>query len=157
MMCCNNCPFNPKNCNKVPKCDNPICKNSDNNCYKSFCAKNIGTRCFMDYYVIDHLFQRDELAESLVFESLKTALIRRDRALLLSLFQAANNEIKIKMWNWLEENESRSLWMLNPIFAANGLAELTSFSNTGNKKSKYLEAVLSNKYNGRYFKTAYLM
>lgn len=156
MMCCNNCPFNPANNTNAPKCDNPICKNTSNHCSESFCAKNIGTRCFMDYYVIENLYQEDELAEGLALESLRTALIGRDRALLISLFQAARQELRIKMWTWLEENEPRSLWMLNPIFSAYGLAELTYITGTSEKiRSKYVEAILSNQYCGRYYKTSY--
>ncbi len=157
MMCCNNCPFNPSNCNNAPKCDNPICKNTDNHCSESFCAKNIGTRCFMDYYVVDHLYQEDELAEGLALESLRTALLSRDRALLLSLFQAASEELRLKMWSWLEENEPRSLWLLNPIFAANGLPQLNSFMGTGSQRTKYVDAIISNQYSGGYYKSSYVM
>ena len=156
MMCCNNCPFNPANNTNAPKCDNPICKKTESHCSENFCAKNIGSRCFMDYYVIDNLYRQDELAEGLAMESLRTALIGRDRALLISLFQAAQQELRIKMWNWLEENEPRSLWMLNPIFAASGLNELNSFTQTNSGTcSKYLEAIVSNQYSGRYYKQSY--
>ncbi len=156
MMCCNNCPFNPANNTNAPKCDNPICKKTESHCSENFCAKNIGSRCFMDYYVIDNLYRQDELAEGLAMESLRTALIGRDRALLISLFQAAQQELRIKMWNWLEENEPRSLWMLNPIFAASGLNELNTFTQTNSQTcSKYLEAIVSNQYSGRYYKQSY--
>ncbi len=156
MMCCNNCPFNPANNTNAPKCDNPICKKTESHCSENFCAKNIGSRCFMDYYVIDNLYRQDELAEGLAMESLRTALIGRDRALLISLFQAAQQELRIKMWNWLEENEPRSLWMLNPIFAASGLNELNTFTQTNSGTcSKYLEAIVSNQYSGRYYKQSY--
>ncbi|MBQ3643937.1 MAG: hypothetical protein II961_05020 [Candidatus Riflebacteria bacterium] len=156
MMCCNNCPFNPANNTNAPKCDNPICKKTESHCSENFCAKNIGSRCFMDYYVIDNLYRQDELAEGLAMESLRTALIGRDRALLISLFQAAQQELRIKMWNWLEENEPRSLWMLNPIFAASGLNELNTFTQTNSRTcSKYLEAIVSNQYSGRYYKQSY--
>jgi hypothetical protein len=155
-MCCNNCPFNPANNTNAPKCDNPICKKTESHCSENFCAKNIGSRCFMDYYVIDNLYRQDELAEGLAMESLRTALIGRDRALLISLFQAAQQELRIKMWNWLEENEPRSLWMLNPIFAASGLNELNTFTQTNSGTcSKYLEAIVSNQYSGRYYKQSY--
>ena len=156
MMCCNNCPFNPANNTNAPKCDNPICKKTESHCSENFCAKNIGSRCFMDYYAIDNLYRQDELAEGLAMESLRTALIGRDRALLISLFQAAQQELRIKMWNWLEENEPRSLWMLNPIFAASGLNELNTFTQTNSRTcSKYLEAIVSNQYSGRYYKQSY--
>ncbi len=156
MMCCNNCPFNPSNSTNAPKCDNPICKNTSNHCSESFCAKNIGTRCFMDYYVIDKLYQEDELAEGLAFETLRTALIGRDRALLISLFQGARQELRLKMWNWLEENEPRSLWILNPIFSACGLEELNSITSASPRiRSKYLDAIVSNPYCGRYYKQYY--
>ena len=156
MMCCNSCPFNPVNETNAPKCDNPICKKSDNHCSESFCAKNIGTRCFMDYYVIDNLYHEDELAEGLALESLRTALIGRDRALLISLFQAARQELRIKMWNWLEENEPRSLWMLNPIFVACGLDELNKIGMVSEEvQAKYVNAIVSNQYSGRYFKQIY--
>ncbi len=158
MMCCNSCPFNPANNTDAPKCDNPICKNTCNHCSESFCAKNIGTRCFMDYYVIENLYREDELAEGLALESLRTALIGRDRALLISLFQAASKELRIKMWNWLEENEPRSLWMLNPIFAASGLEELNNFTSASKGlENKYVEAIVSNQYSGRYFKQIYTL
>lgn len=156
MMCCNNCPFNPNKDNCLPKCDNPICK-SQHQGNDELCARNLGNRCFMDYYVIDHLFQEDELAEGLAMESLQTALIGRDRALLLSLFQAASDELRMKMWSWLEENEPRSLWMLNPIFVANGLPELTNFAGTGSRRNQYLDAIIANEYSGRYYKSAYNM
>ncbi len=156
MMCCNSCPFNPANNTNAPKCDNPICKNTDNHCSESFCAKNIGTRCFMDYYVIDNLYREDELAEGLALETLRTALIGRDRALLISLFQAASQELRIKMWNWLEENEPRSLWMLNPIFAACGLQELSNIGVVSDEiQAKYVDAIISNQYSGRYYKQIY--
>ena len=156
MMCCNNCPFNPSNNTNAPKCDNPICKNSSSHCSESYCARNIGTRCFMDYYVIENLYHEDELAEGLALETLRTALIGRDRALLISLFQAAKQELRIKMWNWLEENEPRSLWMLNPIFAACGLEELNNISVENKKiRSKYVDAIVSNPYSGRYYKQIY--
>ena len=156
MMCCNNCPFNPANKTSAPKCDNPICKKTNSHCSENYCAKNIGTRCFMDYYVIDNLYRQDELAEGLALESLRTALIGRDRALLISLFQAASQELRIKMWNWLEENEPRSLWILNPIFSAYGLAELDSITSASqNIRSKYMDAIISNPYSGRYYKQYY--
>lgn len=110
----------------------------------------------MDYYVIDKLYQEDELAEGLAFETLRTALIGRDRALLISLFQGARQELRLKMWNWLEENEPRSLWILNPIFSACGLEELNSITSASpNIRSKYLEAIVSNPYCGRYYKQYY--
>ena len=156
MMCCNTCPFNPANGTNAPKCDNPICKKTENHCLESLCAKNIGTRCFMDYYVIENLYHEDELAEGLALESLRTALIGRDRALLISLFQAARQELRIKMWNWLEENESRSLWMLNPIFVACGLEELNQIGLVSKDiQAKYVDAIISNQYCGRYFKQVY--
>ncbi len=156
MMCCNTCPFNPCNMTNAPKCDNPICKKTDNHCSESFCAKNLGTRCFMDYYVIENLYREDELAEGLALETLRTALKGRDRALLISLFQAASKELRIKMWNWLEDNEPRSLWLLNPIFVAYGLAELNNFSSANKEiQNKYFDAILSNQYSGRYYKQVY--
>ena len=111
----------------------------------------------MDYYVIEHLYQGDELAEGLALESLKTSLLGRDRALLLSIFQAAREELRIRMWNWLEENEPRSLWLLNPIFIASGLAQLNSFSGIGRMQKKYMEAIISNQYCASNFKANYLM
>lgn len=156
-MCCNNCPFNPANCTNAPKCDNPICNKSSNHCSENYCAQNIGNRCFMDYYVIEHLYQQDELAEGLAMETLRTALTGRDRALLLSLFQAASEELRLKMWNWLEENESRSLWMLNPIFSANGLAQLTTFAGTGSRRPQYVNAIIANQYSGNYHRPVYVM
>ena len=150
MMCCNNCPFNPENCKDFPKCDNPVCKEPNNSCSENTCLHNFGKRCFMDYYVIDHLAQQDELAEGLALETLRTALIGRDRFLLLSLFQTASEELRMKMWSWLEENETRSLWLLNPIFSANGLPLLNSLFTGKNKQNKYMNAIISNQNIGNF-------
>lgn len=111
----------------------------------------------MDYYVVDHLQQQDELAEGLAMETLRTALISRDRNLLVSLFEKASEELRLKFWNWLEENESRSLWLLNPIFSANGLAKLENFSNHNNCQNKYIQAIVGNQCSGSFHNANYIM
>lgn len=120
MMCCRKCPFNPVSGSAEQRCHRPLCSSQRHDCDTGFCAANIGSRCFQDYYVIERLYQQDTLAEELVQHSLKTALTGRDRALLLSLFQAASERIRLQLWHWLEIYEPRSLWLLNPIFAAVG-------------------------------------
>ena len=62
------------------------------------------------------------------------------------------------MWNWLEENEPRSLWLLNPIFAASGLEKLDKIT-SANKglQTKYVDAIVSNQYSGRYYKPTFTM
>ena len=47
--------------------------------------------------------------------------------------------------------------MLNPIFVANGLPELTNFAGTGSRRNQYLDAIIANEYSGRYYKSAYNM
>jgi hypothetical protein len=112
------------------------------------CAANIGSRCFQDYYVIERLYQQDPLAEELVQYSLKTALTGRDRALLLSLFQAASDRIRLQLWHWLEIYEPRSLWLLNPIFTAVGLMPLDSMVGIGSRRAQYIGAIMANPYSG---------
>jgi len=112
------------------------------------CAANIGSRCFQDYYVIERLYQQDPLAEELVQHSLKTALTGRDRALLLSLFHAASDRIRLQLWHWLEIYEPRSLWLLNPVFTAVGLLPLDSMIGIGSRRAQYIDAIMANPYSG---------
>lgn len=148
MMCCNECPFNPITGSAKERCPRPVCSASDKRCNSGFCARNLGARCFLDYYVIQHLYQSDPLAESLVFHSLKSALAGRDRALLLSLFHAATDRVRLQLWRWLEAYEPRSLWLLNPVFCAAGLSPLDSFKGMGSHHESYLGAILANPYSG---------
>jgi len=108
----------------------------------------------LDYYVINRLYQNDELAQKLVFESLRSALIGRDRALILSIFHAADDHLRLQLWQWLEAFEPRSLWLLNPVFAAAGLPALDSFMNIGSHRARYLDAIISNPYIGRVYQHA---
>jgi len=148
MMCCNECPFNPVFGSSSIKCRRPLCRKTGKKCSDGFCAAHIGSRCLLDHYVIDKLYQNDELAVFLAPFTLKTALLGRDRALLLSLFHAAGDKLRSRFWRWLEVYEPRSLWLLNPVFAAAGLAPLNSFGTTGGCRSEYLAAILSNPYGG---------
>jgi hypothetical protein len=118
-------------------------------CRDGFCGENIGGRCFMDHYVINRLYQNDPLAESLACYTLKTALVGRDRPLLMSLFHAAGDNLRRRLWCWLEIYEPRSLWLLNPVFSAAGLVPLDSFGSIGSRREKYLGAILENHYGGR--------
>lgn len=152
MMCCNKCPFHPILGNTEERCTKPLCNSDYRNCNTGFCAKNIGCRCFQDHYVINRLFHRDSIAEELVQYTLKTALMGRDRALLLSLFQAANNKTRMKLWRWLEIYEPRSIWLLNPIFSAVGLLPLDSFIGVGSRRKKYIAAIIANPYSGTHYR-----
>lgn len=153
MMCCNECPFHPVLGSASQRCPRPLCANMGKKCRDGFCAANLGSRCMLDYYVINRLYQQDSLAESLAGYTLKTALTGRDRALLLSLFHAATDQFRVKLWRWLEIYEPRSLWLLNPVFAAVGLTPLNSFGSMGSSRHKYLEAILANPYGGRMLST----
>lgn len=154
-MCCNECPFNPATGCAVERCKRPVCAAADQGCGTGFCARNLGNRCHLDYYVISHLYQQDKLAESLVLYSLKSALIGRDRALLLSLFHAASEKLRTRLWRWLEIYEPRSLWLLNPVFSAVGLAPLDSFIGVGSQREKYLNAIVANPYSGGLYHRAF--
>ena len=154
MMCCNECPFNPVVGNAPQRCSNPVCAPSESRCATGFSARNLGSRCMLDYYVINRLYQNDELAQKLVFESLRSALIGRDRALILSIFHAADDHLRLQLWQWLEAFEPRSLWLLNPVFAAAGLPALDSFMNIGSHRARYLDAIISNPYIGRVYQHA---
>lgn len=148
MMCCNECPFHPVFGNSSVKCDRPLCRSTGKKCPDGFCATNIGSRCMLDHYVIEKLYQNDELAVSLAPFTLRTALIGRDRALLISLFHAAGDKLRSQFWRWLEVYEPRSLWLLNPVFTAAGLAPLNSFGSSDGSRSEYLSAILANPYGG---------
>ncbi len=151
MMCCNQCPFHPVFGSASERCDRPLCRPTGKRCLDGFCAGNIGSRCFLDYYVINRLYQHDELAESLIKYTLKTAITGRDRALLMSLFHGASDDNRIKLWRWLEVHEPRSLWLLNPVFASVGLEPLNSFGGMGSRRGDYLQAIIGNPYSGRSF------
>ena len=157
MMCCRKCPFNPETGSEKQRCRQALCRSWRQGCSDGCCAANIGSRCFLDYYVINRLYQQDPLAEALVQHSFKTALIGRDRALLLSLFQAASDSVRLQLWHWLELYEPRSLWLLNPIFAAVGLAPLDSLVGMGSRREKYLGAIMTNPYSGRLYRSAQAM
>jgi len=157
MMCCKKCPFNPITGSEQQRCRQALCNSWRQSCNDGYCAANIGSRCFLDYYVINRLYQQDPLAETLVQYSLRTALIGRDRALLLSLFHAASDLIKLKLWRWLELYEPRSLWLLNPVFAAVGLAPLDSLIGMGSRRDKYLSAIMKNPYSGRLYRSTQVM
>ncbi|HNX74848.1 MAG TPA: hypothetical protein PLM07_06850 [Candidatus Rifleibacterium sp.] len=143
MMCCNECPFNPTSGNAAERCPRPVCSPTSERCNTGFCARHLGSRCFMDLYVINRLNHGDELAEKLVFDSLKSALHGRDRSLVLAIFQAAGEALCMKLWHWLEVYEPRSLWLLNPVFSAAGLRPLDSFARVGNRRVSYLNAITS--------------
>lgn len=153
MMCCNECPFHPILGSASTRCNRPLCARSGKKCRDGFCAANLGSRCFLDHYVVNKLYQADELAESLARYTLKSALSGRDRPLLMSLFHAATDQFRLKLWRWLEIYEPRSLWLLNPIFSAVGLPPLNSFGGMGSRRSKYLVAILSNPYSGGMLST----
>lgn len=148
MMCCNECPFNPITGSAAEKCQRPLCSHADHRCKTGYCASNLGNRCFLDIYVINRLSKGDQLAEKLVFTSLKSALRGRDRALILSIFHAAAESLRLKLWRWLEVYEPRSLWLLNPIFAASGLAPLDSFVGADKHREKYLDAIVTGPCSG---------
>ncbi|HAE39268.1 MAG TPA: hypothetical protein DCG57_11610 [Candidatus Riflebacteria bacterium] len=154
MMCCKKCPFNPISGSAEERCRQALCGSIRSGCADGFCAANIGSRCYQDYYVVNRLYQQDPLAESLVQHTLKTAIVGRDRALLLSLFHAASDNIRLQLWRWLEVYEPRSLWLLNPIFASVGLTPLDSMIGMGSRRAKYLDAIMENPYSGRLYKSA---
>ena len=140
MMCCNECPFNPKTGKAKEKCSKPVCKCSSERKKDTFCARSIGTRCFMDYYVLNNLSKGDKLAKELAVHTIQSALIGRDRALLIALFYVAPTKLRSLLWKWLGNNESRSLWMLNPIFNSQGLKELENLPEEPNQL--YMQAII---------------
>lgn len=148
MMCCNECPFNPKTGTAEERCSKPVCDCSKKR-NKSLCARSIGTRCFMDYYVLNNLGNDDKLAKQLVIHTIQSALIGRDRSLLIALFYVAPTKLRRLLWKLLGNNETRSLWMLNPIFTSSGLDELNSLPKEPNEL--YLNAITGEeeKLNGR--------
>jgi hypothetical protein len=154
MMCCKKCPFHPITGTARQRCSKPLCNHWRQECASGYCAANVGCRCFLDYYVIEHLYRQDRLAEELVVHSLRTALLGRDRALLLSLFQAASERIRLQLWNWLEAFEPRSLWLLNPIFSAVGLVPLDSLTGVGSRRNDYIDAIRANPYSGGLYRSA---
>ncbi len=156
MMCCNECPFNPVTGNAAQRCQRPVCSPAEQRCKTGFCAQNLGSRCFLDLYVTSRLFLGDALAEKLVFYSLKSALFGRDRALILSIFHAASETLRLQLWRWLEIYEPRSLWLLNPVFTAVGLTPLDSFTGVGSRREKYINAIVANPCSGGLYQHASL-
>lgn len=98
-------------------------------------------RCHADMYVIKNLSNNDPIAANLFENTFKSALQTRDRSLLTSLFRSANKHLKQKLWALLKENEPRSLWLLNPIFSAQGLDELTSINDAKESQNSYIDAI----------------
>jgi hypothetical protein len=144
MMCCQKCPFHPTLGYSDIKCAKPLCNVSieDNFCHDSlYCYKSLGSACFMDNYVIENLRHNDELAVQLASYTLKTALLGRNRSLLLSLFASANITIRKMLWHSLKVSESRSLWLLNPVFVASGLPALEGLNTTAKVRNRYLSAI----------------
>ncbi len=142
MMCCNKCPFHPVSGTAEERCKNPSCKLSaeaNHDCSQT-CPQELGIRCFLDYYVINNL-NHCELAKDLALHTLKTALIGRDRPLLMALFYVSDRLVQEKLWSWLNNNVPRSLWLLNPVFAASGLPTLESFDESPVVRNKYLSAL----------------
>jgi hypothetical protein len=145
MMCCNKCPFHPTLGTEKERCHSASCElpaNMSNGCTKTSCPQDLGMRCFLDYFVINNL-HCSELARKLVLHTLKTALIGRDRPLLMALFYAADRLTQEKMWSWLNCNIPRSLWLLNPVFEASGLPSLERFDEAPRVKNKYIHALAS--------------
>ncbi len=144
MMCCNECPFNPVTGYAEERCRRPICRQSETRCKSGFCASQVGGRCLLDFYVVRKLYHGDHLAEKLVFASLKSAILGRDRSLVLAIFQSARETLQPLLWRWLEVYEPRSLWLLNPVFSSAGLSPLDTFNDLEPKREKYLKAIMHN-------------
>lgn len=153
MICCKNCPFHPIEGFAKERCHQPICRVPLKGPH--LCIKLPITRCFYDQYVVSHLYQNDPLAKQLAPNLLEKAIKSRDRALVLALFHAADQATLNIFWNWLEENEPRSLWLLNPIFHAAGLVPLTAFSTVGSRKSEYLSALVANSQTAEAYQPSY--
>lgn len=151
MICCFSCPFYPTKSLQINRCPGPICKIKNNEPHE--CTKLSVTRCFLDHYVINKLYQNDPLAEQLAPITLKKALIGRDRAMLLSLFHAANHSLKLELFAFLENYEPRSLWLLNPIFSAAGLLPINSFASASSQRQQYLNAIVSNPYSSSRYES----
>lgn len=151
MICCNSCPFHPNSGYAEERCQRPLCLNNRLTGHK--CLRFLVSRCFFDFYVIKNLYQGDSLAEQLAEISLKKAIKVRDRALLLSLLHAAKDQMRFRLWSWLENCEPRSLWLLNPIFSAAGLLPIASFGGLGSRRKIYLEALMANPYSGTNYQT----
>ena len=146
MMCCNDCPFNPVTGSAKERCSKSLCEKCDKNrCKDAICARSIGTRCFMDYYVLNNLGKGDELAKQLAVHAIQSALLGRDRAMLIALFYVAPTKLRSFLWRLLGNSESRSLWMLNPIFTSSGLSELNSLPEELDEK--YMQAIIGQKEN----------
>ena len=151
MICCHSCPFHPVNGFAKRRCRLVLCRVKTQQNHQ--CIKMPVTRCFFDLYVIRYLYQKDFLAESLAETVFKKALHTRDRALLLALFHAADSEIRERFWQWFEQSEPRSLWLLNPVFAGAGLLPIASFADLGTRRDLYFQALSSNPYSGKSYQT----
>jgi hypothetical protein len=105
----------------------------------------------MDKYVINRLYQKDALAQKLAPCVLQKAILGRDRPVILALFHAASEHLRLQFWQTLKNYEPRSIWLLNPVFTAAGLLPLASFSQFSDRQNHYLNALLSNPYVGRTY------
>lgn len=150
MLCCKTCPFNPKNTTSWHYCKNPECKDEQTSEHK--CTRLPYARCYLDTYVINRLYQKDELAIKLAGLCVKKAVLGRDRAILLCVFQAAPENLRESLWQILIDTEPRSIWLLNPIFQAAGLMPLKEFSLFSNLKHAYYSALKQNPYSGAFYK-----
>ncbi len=144
MMCCNECPLNPVTGYAEERCRRPVCRQSETRCKSGFCASELGGRCQLDFYVVRKLYHGDQLAEKLVFASLKSAILGRDRSLVLAIFQSARETLQPLLWRGLEVYEPRSLWLLNPVFSSAGLSPLDTFNELEPRREKYLKAIMHN-------------
>jgi len=146
MMCCQKCPLHPVRGNAAERCSHPACDQLDP--AEHNCKKIPVWRCFLDVYTVNMLYRNDINAIRPAPEVFRKALHNRDRAMLLALFQAAGQQLRIKFWQHLEKFESRSIWLLNPIFAAAGLQPIESFASIGQRRNEYLNALSACHYAG---------
>jgi hypothetical protein len=150
MICCNECVFHPTKGSAKLRCPQPEC---NENCNQGLqCKKYQPGRCFLDFYVISRLYQKDELANRLCWITVEKAVKARDRALLISVCQAADESLKYKIWQWLEDTEPRSVWLLNPLFRAAGLLPVESLKKIGKHSHTYLNALLADYYAGNCYR-----
>ncbi len=146
MYCCNQCPLNPLNTLSKVCCPQPECHLVPN--FDHQCNRLPFTRCYMDKYVANRLYQKDALAQKLAPLVLQKAILGRDRPVVLALFHAASRNLRLQFWEALKNYEPRSIWLLNPVFTAAGLLPLESFSQFSDRQNHYLNALLSNPYVG---------
>ncbi|MEW6708380.1 MAG: hypothetical protein AB1403_01030 [Candidatus Riflebacteria bacterium] len=146
MMCCHKCPLHPVLGNAPERCSHPACDQLDLSEHN--CKKIPAWRCFLDVYTAKMLYRNDINAIRLAPEVFRKALQNRDRAMLLALFHAAGQKLRIEFWQHLEKFEPRSIWLLNPIFAAAGLQPIESFASMGQRRNEYLNALSASHYAG---------